>query len=340
MKPELIKWSEKNYSHLNWRVNRTPYGTLVSEIMLQQTTVGTVLNHFDRFLKKYPNIYELAKASEEEILMDWKGLGYYRRAKNLLKAAKEIVSKFKGEIPMSLNELTSINGIGLYTANAIRSIGHDHWAVALDANLERVLARYYEVSEVKGSKLQGKLYQLFDEGKILGEFKGLSPRKLNEALMDLGRSICKANSIDCEICPLRSTCKTRFKNPLSFPKENKLISKEKQIPLNLLRIILKKNGKYLAYKKSKNQWLSGQYEVPTFEMGNENLVPHQYPALEGFESLDLLPEIKTSITKYKITNKILYINSKELNTFPIDLKHYEWISPEKLSTASLKAIDF
>lgn len=339
MSEELIKWSEKNYSHLSWRVNRTIYGTLVSEIMLQQTTVGTVLNHFDRFLAKYPNITELAKASEEEILVDWKGLGYYRRAKNLLKAAKEISVKFKGEIPKDLDKLTSINGIGLYTANAIKSIGYNEWSVALDANLERVLARYYEISDEKGPKLQKSLYELFNSGEILSEFKDVEPRKLNEALMDLGRSICKARSANCEICPLRLNCKTRTKNPLLFPKEKKQNSKEKQIPLNLLRVVFEKNGKYLAYKKNRKEWLAGQYEIPTFEMGDEKIVSHQYPSLEGFEDLSLLPELKTSITKYNITNKVIFTNIDDLKALSIKQDDYEFISPEKLSTASLKAIN-
>ena len=339
MHNELIKWSEKNYSHLNWRVNRTIYGTLVSEIMLQQTTVGTVLNHFDRFLAKYPSIIELANASEEEILIDWKGLGYYRRAKNLLKAAKEISVKFNGEIPSALDELTSINGIGLYTANAIRSIGYNEWAVALDANLERVLARYYEISDEKGPKLQKRLYELFSSDEILSEFRDVEPRKLNEALMDLGRSICKARSASCEICPLKSACKTRTHNPLLFPKEKKQDSKEKQIPLKLLRIVFEKNGKFLAYKKNKKEWLAGQYEIPTFEISTEKIVPHQYPSLEGFENLSLLPEFKTSITKYNITNKVIFTNTEDLKVLSIKQDEYEFISPEKLSTASLKAIN-
>jgi len=202
----LVKWSTDHYSHLPWRTQRSVYGTLVSEIMLQQTTVGTVLNHFERFIKKYPSIESLAKVSEDQILIDWKGLGYYRRAKNLLKSAKEIQSKYNGKIPLSYEKLIKINGIGPYTANAILAMGANQKALCVDANLERVLARFYGVKVHKGTKLQKEMYRLFESGKISTEISELGSRVYNEALMDLGRSICKARSASCEICPLAKNC--------------------------------------------------------------------------------------------------------------------------------------
>ena len=218
MNKQLLQWSDSQYCDLPWRKNRTLYTTLVSEIMLQQTSVTTVKKHFDRFLKKFSNIGSLAKASEEEVMLAWQGLGYYRRARNLKKAAETIHKDYKGEFPKKFEELIQIPGIGHYTASALIAIGRNEKAIALDANLERVFARFYGIQEEKGPKLQKKLYQLFEEGKIAKEIKTLGARSLNEALMDLGRVFCQAKKAECLICPLQKKCiATKTKNPLSYP---------------------------------------------------------------------------------------------------------------------------
>lgn len=337
---KLINWSNQNYSHLPWRKNRSLYGTLVSEIMLQQTTVGTVLNHFERFMTKYPDLASLADISEEQILIDWKGLGYYRRAKNLLKVSKEIQTKFKGKIPTDFDELISIPGIGPYTANALIAIGANEKALCVDANLERVLARVYGIKELKGPKLQKEVYSLFEQGKIATQINRLGARMYNEALMDLGRSICKARSASCEICPLSSQC-FAFENrqQLEYPMVDSEKEKEKPIELKLLRIIFRKNDKLLAYRKSEKEWLSGQFELPTFQLACEDKNLKQYPAIKLPEYFQLLPSFKSSITKYKIENFVLYVDQSDLRQLKINEKDYVWISSESnLSTASLKAL--
>ena len=163
---QLLTWSGREFGHLPWRKNRTLYRTLVSEIMLQQTTVSTVLQHYERFLVRFPDLQSLAKASEEELLVAWKGLGYYRRAKNLKKIAEAIARDWNGEFPEQGADLQMISGIGPYTSNALISIGMDRPALAVDANLERVLARLYGLKTTKGSRLQKQILQLFLENKI------------------------------------------------------------------------------------------------------------------------------------------------------------------------------
>lgn len=339
---KLIKWSADNYSHLPWRKNRSSYNTLVSEIMLQQTTVGTVLNHFDDFIKKYPTVRDLADATQEEILIQWKGLGYYRRARNLHKAAIQIVEKHHGQIPLDYKQLIAINGIGPYTANAILSIGNDIPGVCIDANLERVLSRIYGIEKTKGPSLQKEIYNLFEQGAIAKELHIVGARAYNEALMDLGRSICKARSASCEICPLSSKCEAgKLPNPLALPLENLNKVREK-FELTVLRIIYQTGGKLLVYKKSDDQWLSGQYEIPTFIMESDDDHLKQYPHItKKADHLMLLPEFKSSITKYKITNKIIHIDEYEINDLGIDLRNYQFISIDRLTnltTASLKAL--
>ncbi len=161
---KLISWSREKHADLPWRKKRSLYFTLVSEIMLQQTTVSTVKNHFANFIEKFPDLETLALSSEEEMLRAWKGLGYYRRAKNLRKAALDVLEFFEGQIPLTLEELKSIKGIGDYMANALLAIGEDQPALALDANLERVLSRLYGIKTPKGPLLHKKLQELFLKG--------------------------------------------------------------------------------------------------------------------------------------------------------------------------------
>jgi A/G-specific adenine glycosylase len=157
----LIEWSKNEFSDLPWRKNRSLYRTLVSEIMLQQTTVGTVKNHYERFLKQFPTLSSLAEATEDELIVAWKGLGYYRRARNLKKIAETIHAEFNDEFPQDIETLKTISGIGPYTASAIVGIGMDKRALAVDANLERVIARLFNIKTEKGPKLQAAIGELF-----------------------------------------------------------------------------------------------------------------------------------------------------------------------------------
>lgn len=344
MNKALVNWSKQNYSHLPWRKDRSLYGTLVSEIMLQQTTVGTVLNHFERFMTKYPRLSDLAALSEEQMLIEWKGLGYYRRARNLLNAAKEIEQKYNGEIPLDFDNLKSIKGIGDYTANAILAIGANYSALALDANLERVISRLYGIEDYKGVKLQKKIQQLFMNHEICQDIDVYGGRDYNETLMDLGRSLCKARSSACELCPLSENCIAhKQRSPLRYPRmEEKAESKKVSgFSLELVRVVVIEKNKILAYKKSSNEWLSNQYEIPTFVLTSEDEKFNQYPVIEK-EHLKFLPSFRTGITKYKIDNFVVVMSYNEFKQefkTQIETKTFKLLeSKSLLSTASLKAL--
>ena len=345
MSQELINWSKKNYSGLPWRKRRSLYNTLVSEIMLQQTTVGTVINHFDRFISKYPTIESLSKTSEEEICIAWKGLGYYRRARNLRKAAIGIVEDFQGKIPLDFEKLKTIPGIGEYTASALLSIGANKKALAIDANLERVLSRVYRIPAEKGPKLQRELKKLFEQGELFKGESALNWRNLNESLMDLGRVYCQANKVDCISCPLSKDCAVSNDNPLVYPKKLKKDQKRESIELELLRVLVKKDNLFLTYKKSENEWLSGQKEFPTFILKTRDKSLSQYPYWNGQVNLDLgsLKKFKTGITKYKITNYVLEISEEKWKkSFSYGRRRLFFVNPdskdENLSTSSTKAV--
>jgi A/G-specific adenine glycosylase len=339
---KLITWSQADFSDLPWRKNRTLYGTLVSEIMLQQTTVGTVKNHYERFLQRFPDLKSLALASEEELLVAWKGLGYYRRARNLKKISEHIFKNHKGKFPSTAEELQEIPGIGPYTSHALIAIGKDERGLAVDANLERVIARYYGLKFEKGLKLQKKILEMFQNNQVFKDFD-LSYRGLNEALMDLGRTYCQARKASCELCPLKKEC-VAFKEgtPLAYPVE-KIVAADKvkdEHELHLLRVLVIKKNKILVYKKTEKQWLAGQYEVPTMVISSTDKLIKQYPFLKGKLDYKKLKTYKTGITKYKIVNSILEADQKMFKTlgFAAETEWRDLDENANLSTASYKAI--
>lgn len=336
---DLVQWSKENYADLPWREVRTLYSTLVSEIMLQQTTVSTVKNHFKNFIEKYPDLSSLARIDEQQMLKEWKGLGYYRRARNLLYAAQELMLKYKGEIPLDYDKLIEIRGVGAYTANAILAIGADQPALALDANLERVLSRLYALNSPKGIKLQREIQQKFLRHEIAKEIEQLGGRAFNEALMDLGRNFCTARKAFCDLCPLSSQCLSfQSAQPLKYPrlpiKTQEVIKSE----LDLLRVIVRKKGEVLAYQKSEREWLAGQYEVPTFSLHCSEEKMKQYPSLNA-ELFYFLPSFTSAITRYKITNYVLEMSEDEFYTHFKGKFIFHSYQDGNLSTASLKAIN-
>lgn len=340
---KLIKWSQSDFTDLPWRNSRTLYGTLVSEIMLQQTTVGTVKNHFERFLQRFPDLESLATATEEELLVAWKGLGYYRRARNLKKISEHIFLHHKGKFPKTAGELQEIPGIGPYTAQAIIAIGKDERGLAVDANLERVISRLYGLKFEKGPRLQKKIAELFEAKKIFTDFN-FSFRALNEALMDLGRTYCQARKVSCELCPMKDDCVAlKEKKPLAYPLEKvtAVSAPVEDHVLHLLRILVIKKNKILAYKKSEKQWLSGQYEVPTLVISSTDKKLTQYQSLLSEIDHTSLTQFKTGITKYKIINSILTADQKTVKQLGFS-EAVEWrdLGSENanLSTASYKAI--
>lgn len=304
--------------------------------------MGTVKNHFERFLLRFPTLESLAKASEDELLVGWKGLGYYRRAKNLKKIAEAIFSKHAGAFPTTAEALQTIPGIGPYTSQAIISIGMDQRGLAVDANLERVISRLLGLTEAKGLKLQKKIYSLFTEEKVFPKGSG-SFRAINEALMDLGRTFCQARKTSCELCPLNKSC-TAFKlgTPLNFPIDDagpktKAVDHE----LSLLRVFVLKGKKILVYKKSSKQWLSGQYEVPTLTIKSTDEKFIQYPILKKKLAVDKCEIYQTGITKYKILNYILEADEKKLKAlnFPESVEWRDFRDESSnLSTATLKGL--
>ncbi len=322
----LINWSKRNHSHLPWREKRSLYHTLVSEIMLQQTTVSTVIPRFEKFIKKFPDISTLAEASEKEVLKSWEGLGYYSRARRLHGASKVICDL--EYFPEKFDELISIKGIGEYTANALLSIGMEKKELSLDSNLIRVLARFFGINNTK-ENCKKILYEKFNDKKILN-LKNISFRALNESIMDLGRVYCQARKTDCLLCPLRKEC-------VSFENNNQLLipiiekkKKVKKINLDVLRVLNVKNDKILFFTRPKGKWLEGQLELPSFVFNNSTI--NQFPRISGIEFTGL-PFVSSTITKYKIKNHI--IKDQKIS---FDQDSAIWISKTNIENYSITSV--
>ena len=217
----LLNWYRNKKRTLPWRVpNPDPYMVWVSEIMLQQTRVETVIPYFEKWMRLFPNIHALAGATEHDVLNTWEGLGYYSRARNLHKAAKIVVNQHAGEVPRDLEALRKLPGIGRYTLGAIASIAFDMDVPALDGNIRRVYARVFDIVEPADSPAGDKsLWKLAKDHLPKGQ-----AGDYNQALMDLGATICLPKNPRCLICPLMKMCKarengTQAQRPVTKPKK-------------------------------------------------------------------------------------------------------------------------
>lgn len=215
----LLDWYDGHGRDLPWRTKgggwADPYHVWLSEIMLQQTTVAAVIPYFEKFLKRWPNVEELANAADEDVMAAWAGLGYYSRARNLLAAARDVVGKYGGQFPEAEVDLRALPGIGPYTAAAISSIAFGRRAVVVDGNVERVMARVGAV-QTPLPAAKAELYELADRytpDKRPGDYA--------QAVMDLGATICTPRNPACGICPLMQRCAARLGfDPTDFPKKS------------------------------------------------------------------------------------------------------------------------
>lgn len=254
----LLAWFDKNKRDLPWRRSRNPYSTWISEIMLQQTRVETVKPYYERWMERFPDVQSLAEADEQEVLKLWEGLGYYSRARSIHKAAKVIVSEHDGIIPSDPAVLQKLPGIGAYTAGAIASMGYGLPAAALDGNIRRILARYYDIADpVRTPQTEKLLWQLAEEN-----LDRERPGDFNEALMDLGSAICLPENPQCLLCPLSEDCLARQHGTTA---ERPVMLKADPIPHYIVTAALipdETGERFLLTKRPAKGLLGGMWEFP------------------------------------------------------------------------------
>ena len=252
----LLNWYHRHGRTLPWRDHLDPYAVWVSEIMLQQTRVETVIPYFEKWMNLFPNVHALANASEQDVLNIWEGLGYYSRARNLHKAAKIVASKFNGELPRDLIDLRSLPGIGRYTVGAIASMAFGMDEPTLDGNLRRVFSRLFDVSVAADSPVGEKiLWELAAQNLPKGQ-----AGDYNQALMDLGSAICVPKNPRCLLCPLMKICESRKNGTQEI---RPVLKPKKSVPhyIHAAAVIINR-GRVLLMQRPPDGLLGGMWEFP------------------------------------------------------------------------------
>ena len=258
---KLLAWYDENKRDLPWRRSKNPYHIWVSEIMLQQTRVDTVIPYYERFLDWFPTVESLANAPEERLLKAWEGLGYYSRVRNMQTAAQQIMSEFEGKFPSTYEGISSLKGIGPYTAGAISSIAFNLPQPAVDGNVMRVLARLFEVNHDIGNPSNRKIFQAMMEVLIDPD----RPGDFNQALMDLGSDIEAPVNPRPEESPVKEFSAayqhgTMDRYPIKAPKK-------KPIPIYLKALVVQNNqGQFLLEKNESEKLLAGFWHFPLIEV--------------------------------------------------------------------------
>ena len=252
----LLEWYTSSARSLPWRNDPQPYAVWVSEIMLQQTRVDTVLPYFLRWMERFPTIADLAAADVQEVLQVWEGLGYYSRARNLHEAARQVVAEFDGRLPAERDELDRLPGIGRYTAGAIASIAFGRDEIALDGNLRRVAARIFDIA-LPARSPQGEALLLENLQKNLPSGRA---GDFNQAMMDLGSSICTPREPDCPHCPLLPVCQAAA---LGVQLERPVLDRRPASPHYLVTAAVIRRGKVvLITRRPAKGLLGGMWEFP------------------------------------------------------------------------------
>lgn len=252
----LLGWYRRNHRDLPWRRTRDPYAIWLSEAMLQQTRVETVIPYWERFLTRFPSVRELAEAPADEVMQLWAGLGYYSRARNLHRAAKQIASEYGGELPADPEGLRALPGVGRYTAGAVASIAFNLPEPVLDGNVIRVLTRLHGIRDDVGqARVRERLWA--EAARLV---RGPRPGDFNQALMELGATLCTPKAPGCSRCPLQRRCRARRGGaPEELPHKQPRARPRK---LAAVAALLERKGRVLAVRRPPEGLLGGLWELP------------------------------------------------------------------------------
>lgn len=294
----LLAWYAEHARDLPWRRTRDPYAIWVSEVMLQQTQVATVIPYFERWMRRFPDVAALARADEHDVLHAWQGLGYYSRARSLRAGAQAVLERHAGAVPSSVEALRALPGVGPYTAGAIASIAHGERAALVDGNVERVLCRVFGLGgDPKKNPLKSRLWELSLE--LLPERR---PGDLNQALMELGATLCTPKAPSCERCPWRKPCVARATGrQLELPE---LARRPKPTAIAMAAAVVEERGRLLVTRLPADapRW-AGLWQFPSAELGAGESAERALGRVLGVPVRvgERLERVKHSVTRYRVT---------------------------------------
>lgn len=330
----LGEWFEAARRDLPWRRTKDPYAIWLSEVMLQQTRVATVLAYYPRFLERFPTVTALAEADVEEVLGAWSGLGYYRRARALHLGAREVVSRYGGELPEEASELRSVPGIGPYTAGAISSIAFEKREPLVDGNVARVLSRLFGIDvDIRSSKGNRMLWELAE--KLVPEEK---PGRHNEALMELGATICLPRVPRCGACPLKDVCVAAREGR----QEELPVATKKKAPkvVTMAALLAREGGRFLLGQRGERGLFAKMWEPPMMVLPSAG---EPVATLEGVFLVELedareLGEVRHLLTHRELHVRVIAAKVREMPAREVPYERLEWVREEELSARGVSAM--
>ncbi|WP_419145098.1 A/G-specific adenine glycosylase [Myxococcus stipitatus] len=343
MRAPLLTWYDRNKRDLPWRRTRDPYAIWLSEVMLQQTQVSTVIPYWERFLQRFPTALALASAPLDDVLSGWKGLGYYSRARNLHRAAQEVVSRFGGKLPTTAEELLTLPGFGRYTAGAVASIAHGEEAPLVDGNVARVLSRLFEVEGLPGDRAREAT--LWTLAALL--VKGERPGDFNQALMEHGATTCRPENPLCLFCPVRDGCIAFRKGRVDELPPAKVRATPKKLTLAVA--VWAHAGTLLFARRADSGLFGGLWELPAAEVSEDTSETDAASLLATALGVKLstsgaLGTVKRQLTHRDLTLRLYRVTGPQRPTRAPAFQELRWHTPAEaaslgMSTAMQRALD-
>lgn len=335
--PLLLSWFSANARDLPWRHTPDPYAIWVSEIMLQQTQVRTVIPYWLRWMRKMPTIRSVAKASPAKLHKLWEGLGYYTRVRNLQQASQQIVAQHKGKFPGNLDEILALAGIGRYTAGAIASIAFNQPCPVLDGNVIRVLTRLFGITANPRDKKTNALLWRLATGLVIHASRITSHASacshLNQSLMELGALICTPRSPNCAACPVKKLCEA-FRGGQQEQLPN-LAKRKAPIARRFIAFVIERDGRFLVRQRPVGVVNAHLWEFPNVEIRARHSEPRQAAGSLGLKLCEETPLviIRHSITRYRLTLEAWRAEKKGRS----HRLSGEWLAPVRLCKLAFAA---
>jgi A/G-specific adenine glycosylase len=328
----LLDWYRRHHRDLPWRRTKDPYRVWVSEVMLQQTTVKSVLPYYERFLERFPTVQALAGASEHEVLASWSGLGYYHRARNLQRGARHVLERHGGSFPGTLEAALAVPGVGLYTASAVLSIALDVPLPVVDGNVRRVLSRVFALRGPEWRK-DAAFYNRAEE-----VLERQAPGEWNQAVMELGATVCVPRRPACPACPLRWECRA-----LALAVQEELPegrARRAPVDVTVAAALVEKEGRVLLVRRAEGRLMGRMWEVPQTSLESRGLVDLARE-LQERHGLELTPGPLVARGRHAITFRRIRLEAYRARLRrepPADGERFLWATPGEIASLPVSSL--